>query len=385
MVDFAYLSGDRLFVETDGNEPRAVESAFAAKVALRSASMARKNAWKTQGRGARFQMGMEGIPEELLQPKLAASAVTFTGLSRGRHATELMYTLSTGAVAGLFAFAGGEEERLFHGGDYYVSEPASEPNGERCACVVRGSDGQTHIGLIVPGQPGVAQVTVGDTLDTAPSWVPGELALVFESRALGYDRAGRVVDFAPSTIQRLDLAQGEVTPLVALDKVSCSAPRVAGDRSLFYIRRPVPVVRTHWGALVLDALLFPFRLLMAIVQWFNMFSLRHSGKPLITGGDSRSKQADLKRAAQLGNLTSAAANVVDESDDNEGIAFADSELVCQSPDGKPRVLAKGVRCFDVYSDGGLVWSDGRSLFYRAASGEQRKLGKRKDVQQLLAL
>lgn len=372
-------------MEIDGGEPRAVESAFAAKVVQRTASMARKNAWKTQGRGARFQMGMEGIPDELLQPKVAASAVTFTGLSRGRHSAELMYTLSTGAVAGLFAFADGEEERLFHGGDFYVSQPAHEPEGERCACVVRGSDGQTHIGLIAPGQASVVQVTVGDTLDTAPSWVPGQQALVFESRALGYDRAGRVVDFAPSAIQRLDLARGEVTPLIVVDNVSCSAPRVTGDGCLYYLRRAVPVVRTHWGALVWDALLFPFRLLMAILQWFNMFSLRYSGKPLITGRDARSKQADVKRAAQLGNLANAAANVVDETDDDDGVAAGGSELVCRGPDGTERVLAKGVRCFDVYLDGGLLWSDGRNISHRSASGEQRKLGKRKDVRDLLAL
>jgi len=95
--DFAYLSGGRLFVKLGNDQPREVESPFAESVVKRAASIARRNEWKTQGRGARFMMGMEGIPEELLRPKLD-SAVRCTGLSRGRHGAEIIYSLSTGAV-----------------------------------------------------------------------------------------------------------------------------------------------------------------------------------------------------------------------------------------------------------------------------------------------
>lgn len=385
MVDFAYLAGGKLLVEVDGTEPRVVESPYAAGVAERAASMARKNAWKSQGRGARFQMGLEGLPDELLESRLKASAVLFTGLSRGRHATEIVYTLASGAVAGLFAFSGGQEERVFHGADQHISEPASEPGGERFACTLRGSNGQTHIGLLVPGTHGVSQVTVGDALDSSPAWIPGRNALVFESRALGYDRTGRVVDVAAASIQELDLERATVTPLVSLEKISCTSPRVGAAGELYYLRHPLPVARTHWGALLLDALLFPFRMLLALLQWFNFFSLRYTGKPLVSGGSSRAKQADLKRAAVLGNLASAATELKDQDDDAEGAASKDSVLVRRAADGSESVIASGVRCFDLYADGSVVWSNGRRIFLRDAKGEQRALGKRPDVSQLLAL
>src|ERR1043165_2891920 len=91
------------------------------------------------------------------------------------------------------SFAGGEEERMFHGADAHVTEPCCEPGSDRIACVTRSKDGQTHIALFTPGKMGVDVVTVGDALDSAPTWVPGEQRLLFESRALGYNQAGQEI------------------------------------------------------------------------------------------------------------------------------------------------------------------------------------------------
>ena len=385
MPDFAYVSASRLLVEEGGAEAREVESAFAAGVARRAASISRRNSWKTQGRGARFQMGIEGLPDELLESRFQGNPVLFTGLCRGRHAAELVYTLSTGAVSGLFAFAGGEEERLFHSADIHVSEPCREPDGERFACVVRGKRGETHIAIVAPGQAGLTEVTAGDAIDSAPCWVPGAQRIVFESRALGYDRNGHVVDVSPSTIQEIDLDKAQVTPLVGSESVSCSSPRITADRTLYYLRRPVVKPRVHLGHLLLSVLLFPFRLILAVFQWFNFFSLRYTGKPLVSSGNARSKQADIKRAAILGNLASAAADARDDEDEVDSPTPNDWQLVARSRSGEEHVVARGVACFDVYPDGSIVWSDGRTLHHRAPSGEEQKIGQRKTVSALIAL
>jgi hypothetical protein len=382
--DFAYLSGGRLYVQLEGDEAKVIDSPFAAAVASREASIARRNEWKTQGRGARFQRGLEGLSEETLRPRHYAAPVRFSGLCRGRHAAELVYTMSTGRVSGLFAFSGGEEERIFHGADAHLSEPSGEPGGERFACVVRDKEGHTHVGLLVPGESNVVQVTVGDALDDAPRWVPGSERIVFESRPFGYDRAGTRVNVGPATIQELDLAKGEVTPLVAIEGVSCASPTVAADGTLYYLRRPVPVQTVHLGRLAVDALLFPFRLMMAVVQWFNFFSLRYTGKPLLRARDTRAKHADIERAAMIGNLAGAA-ETTREEDEDDGTTDLSSELVARSASGQERVVARGVACFDLYEDGSVVWSNGRSIVHRTASGAESKLGARRDVERVLAL
>lgn len=380
---FAYLSGGRLFVKLEGDEPREVESAFADAVIRRSASISKRNAWKTQGRGARFLLGMEGLPAELLEPKLNLPPIRHTGLARGRHPAELLYSLSTGVVSGLFAFSGGEEERLLHGNEWVVSEPACEPGGDRIACAARGKDGQTHIAVLAPGRT-LEQVTAGDALDAAPAWVPGADRVVFESRAFGYDRAGRVVDLAPARLLAVDLAAGDVVTLLEEQGTNLTSPRVAPDGTLYFLRQPVPRaarVGSFFGVL-LDVLLLPFRLLFAFFQYLNFFSLNYTGKPLLTAGSARARHADVKRAAIVGNLAAAAG----EARDGEEPQLPENwQLVARDAAGAERVLARRVLAFDLYPDGAVVYTDGRRVRHRAPNGTETLLGTYDDVGEVLAL
>jgi hypothetical protein len=378
VVDFAYISGGRLFVRLSGEEARELESPFATSVVKRTASIARRNEWKRAGRGARFMMGLEGLSEQL-DAKQPPALVLFTGLSRGRHATEICYSLASSGVTGLFTFSGGEEQRLFHGTDVAVSEPDCQPGGERIACVIGGKDGQSHIAVI--GRDGLQEVTAGDAMDGAPCWVPGRARILFESRAFGYDRGGRVVDVAPATIQELDLDAGEVTARVEKPDMSCSDPRIGHDGTLYYLRRPVPRrERISIFRLALDALLFPWRMLMALFQYLNFFSLRYTGKPLVTAGSARAKRADIKRAAMIGNLSAAA----DAADEDEKLPD-DWQLIALEEGGTERVIARGVLCFDVCHDGGVIWSNGRTILWRKPDGAEEELAKRLEVTRLVAL
>lgn len=384
MPDFAYLSGGRLMVQLEGQEPREVESPFAADVVRRATSISRRNAWKTQGRGARFAMGLEGLPQELLEPRLKATPVHFTGLGRGRHPTEIVYTLSTGTVSGLFAFSGGEETRIFHDAEVHVSEPACEPEGERVVCAMRGNDTHTHVALLASDGKGVRQLTEGDALDAAPCWGPDGKSVVFESRALGYDRAGNVADVAPAVIHELELETGTISTLAGGEGVSCSSPRISRDGALYYLKRPIAARgKISIGRLILDMLLFPFRVVMALVQYLNFFTLRYTGKPLLTAGDSKAKSADVKRAAVIGNLASAAGDARDEDDEPE--LPEQWQLVEKAAGGGERVVQKRVLCFDLYPDGGLIWSNGKSIMYRAADGTETRLAAAKNIGEVVAL
>src|SRR5688500_10910108 len=116
-VSFAVLADGKLFVVEDGKE-REVQSKFAEDFKARARSVQRKTSWKQQGTGARF-MGMGGAGGGALWGQdfdLDAVPVTFTGVSRGRYPNELLYTLSTGVVGGVFALdlTTFEEKRIFH-------------------------------------------------------------------------------------------------------------------------------------------------------------------------------------------------------------------------------------------------------------------------------
>ena len=110
----AYLADGKVHLKLGNEPPRVAESPFAESVRARQASLARRNAWKTQAEGARFlAAGLFGGDAETTG---AGAQAAITGLSRGRVPGEVLYSIDTAAVTGLFALDAGtaEERRLFH-------------------------------------------------------------------------------------------------------------------------------------------------------------------------------------------------------------------------------------------------------------------------------
>src|SRR5690242_16276924 len=108
----AFLSKRKLHVWKNG-VARALDSEFERTVRERAASIERRNAWKTQGRGAMFMGGVWAA-----QPSARNDVpVLVTGLTAGQDRA-LLYSLETDSVSGIFLLdAAGIETRLFHTAD----------------------------------------------------------------------------------------------------------------------------------------------------------------------------------------------------------------------------------------------------------------------------
>lgn len=384
MPDLAYVARGKLFVRLGDEEPREVESAFAAKVATRTASMARKNAWKSQGRGARFMMGLGGaMPEDALEAEPTGTPVRYTGLSRGRFPAELLYSLSTGPVSGVFVFSEGHEDRLFHGADHEVVTPVVRADGDMIACSARFKDGRYHIAVMKGDGSDLTQLTEGDAMDTHPAWGSAPNRIIYASSGLGYDATGRVVDVSPSTIHELDIEKGETRCIAEAKDAELGLPRVGKDGTLYYVRRPRAKLApfSFFQALV-DIVSFPWRMLWAIVQYFNFFSIRYTGKPLLSAGTKKQRHADMRQLYVMGNMVNAAQ---DAKDDDDGALPATWELVARRPDGTERVAARRVLAYDVADDGSIVYSNGKAVFHVAPGGAETKLVAEDAVTDVLAL
>src|SRR5262249_39199311 len=106
----AYLSKGKLHVRR-GGATQAIQSEYARTVRERAMSIERRHAWKTQGRGARFLGGAWGAP----QGDPSEFPVRITGVTPKPATSELVYSLETDAVSGIFALdSEGQERRLFH-------------------------------------------------------------------------------------------------------------------------------------------------------------------------------------------------------------------------------------------------------------------------------
>jgi hypothetical protein len=235
----------------------------------------------------------------------------------------------------------------------------------------------------------LAEVTEGDVVDAAPSWVPGVgRRLVYQSAGVGRTRDGHVAGMSPFAIRRIDLDQGTVETLAEDPKHDLLGPRVNEAGDLFYIRRPHagPPRATFLGA-TKDFLLFPARLLFALFQWLNFFTARYSGKPLTTAGGPRKEGADLRQMMVWGNLIDAeqaARESAARGDDTPDLVPSTWHLVRTSASGETTTLAKGVLSFDVGPSGSVLYTNGSAVYW-LAEGARTRLCVEPQIEQVVLL
>src|SRR5262249_21443616 len=154
-----------------------------------------------------------------------------------------------------------------------------------------------HIAVMRADGSALTEVTEGDSVDLAPSWVPAApRRLVYQAAGVARDRSGRLLGLGPSAIHELDLERGEVRTLAESPAHDLFAPRVGDDGELYSLRRPW-TARPRLGRLriLLDLLLLPFRLLVALFHWLDFFTVRYSGRPLVSRQGAQQRQLDIRQ------------------------------------------------------------------------------------------
>lgn len=388
---YAYLGQGKLHVceggSCGGNSSRTIDSAFGKSLRDRALQIEQRHSWKMQGRGSQFMGG--GLMFGASPGRDAAEfPITMTGISRGSAPGELLYTLETNEVAGVFAVdAEGVERRIFHTADFRVRGAALSPDGKLIAASMLHRNGTANLMLLGVEGNSFDEVTEGDSVDLAPRWVPGrERTLVFQSAGLGRDAGGRLSGLGPASIEELDCVTGAMATLASDPRHDLVNPRMDAAGNLYYIRRPFRKpgeAGASAGPLTAlkDAALFPFRIGQAIFQFLNFFSMRYSGKSLTSAQGGAARPADLERMMMLGNLLQA----------TQGGGYADPrqatpeslvpsawQLVVRRAEKHRQqgeeelVLAKGVVSFDLAGgedggEGAVIYSTGTAI-HRIATG-----------------
>src|SRR5487761_2264818 len=123
--DLAYLSQRKLHLRNNG-VTQTLESEFERTVRERTASIERRNSWKTQGRGAMF-LGGAGLAQQ--QAAARQIPVLITGLTRAPGGG-LLYSMETDSISGNFLRdAEGVETRLFHTADFRIRHASLHTDG----------------------------------------------------------------------------------------------------------------------------------------------------------------------------------------------------------------------------------------------------------------
>lgn len=387
---YAYLSQGQLYLKLGEAPVRAIDSRFGESVRERAAQIQNRNSWKTQGSGAKFMSGgllwgkQEGDPAEV--------RVAITGIASGCQSGELLYSLTTDDIGGIFLLRdrASDERRLLHTADFRVRRLAATAGQDWVACVLLRKGESSCIAVMRADGTELRDVTQGDTIDDAPRWVPGsDRELIFQSAAVGRNRAGFAVTQAPFAIHKLDLEAGTVSTLVEDPKFDLLTPQFAQDGSLYYIRRPYrdPNQPANVWRSVLDLILLPFRLLFAVFQFLNFFTVRYTGNSLTTTGNARQKHADIRKMMVWGNLIDAEKAAGRSDGDAPALIPKTWELVRRRTDAnaKEEIVAKGVLCFDLYADGSALYSNGSGVFRLDPQGSTERMAKDSLIEQVVAI
>lgn len=389
----ACIASANVHLVYDDGATEKVDSKYAAEVRARAAQIDRKSSWKKGGSGAAFMGAGQLWAEDVDDMPIVATSV-----ARGRSAGEVLYTLRTPAVGGLFAYdlTKGEESRVFHGtGHDFMGLSSSEYHTVLATATTQG---KMRRGIAVMKDDGseMAQITEGDSFDDDPSWVPtppkGDKCvheLVYSSAGIGRDEAGQFAGLGPRSVVLLDAEHGTMRTLVEDPAYDYTNPRMASDGTLYCVRRPYvsPFDRPNASASIKDAALLPFRLGSAVFNYLDYFTMRYTGKPLASSGSTRDKAADARRMLELGNLGRAVRGVerglTDDAPKDARVPTS-WQLVRVAPKRAPEVVVDRVAAFDRHGER-FVFTDGVSLHTLSASGAAKKLAELPYVTDLAVL
>jgi len=358
-MSVAYVSGGKLFCKTDNGPAREISSPYIQQVVDRLERSKDRNAWK---QGTSFQVAANGGVRDF---EGAGAGIRFCSAifykDRG-----LLYFLSDNAVGGLFSFDldTGVELRLLHKQRLDLSDLQVDASGSRIVATSIGPDGISNIATLDIEGNQFRELTAGDTVDAAPAWVVGEPdTIVYQSAGLARSPQGYVAATGHTTIQKLNLRSGTIQAVLESGEHDFLHPRVSANGVLHFIRRPYETATYSGGNILLDTLLFPFRLLRAVFHYLNFFSLMYSRKPL-TGAAGPKVQADIKQIILQGRRIDAEKALRTENAIN-GVASLvprSWELVSRTPQGQETVLATNVASYDLLADGSIIYSNGRAVF-----------------------
>jgi len=377
----AYLTQGKVRIKSGTEAPRTLESPYATSIHDRSLRSKQRHAWKSEGDGflsGQMLWGKGGSPAEGPAP------VLFTSLSRGANAGQIVYSLASGTLSALCEAEnlGAEERRLWNDNRSQVQHINVCSRTGNVACSVLHKTGNANIGVMVKGEPGVGEVTEGDSIDTAPRWVPGESRrIVYQSAGVGRNREGHFLALGPFSIHQVDIDSVEMETLAEDERVDFLAPQMLADGTLYYIRRPYRERVKPWRALK-DTVLLPFRLLFAFMQFLNFFSMRYSGKKLTTPPGTPRRDVDLRQMMIWGNVIQAEQATEDEDAD---LVPSSWQLARRTRNGDEEILAKGVLAYDVAADGKVIYSNGNAIFVRHPDGRREQVLKERFIEQVTLL
>jgi hypothetical protein len=385
--NFAYITQGKLFY-VEGDKAREIESAFGLEMQDRMQRMAQSRAWKLSDS---FGGMMGGRQLWNVNPDMEMQhPVAITTMARGKEA--LYYFLESRGVGAFcrYDLAEKEERRIFHREHFHGQDLSHHPEEDLIAFAQRNRDQTLKIVVMTTEARDIHEVTEGDGMDMAPSWIPGsKTRLVFQSAGVARNAEGWIVGLAPFALMTLDTESGQLEEVLEDPERDLLSPRYDLEGNLYFIRRPYEGLGRRGidiVTLLKDIVLFPFRLLRAIFGFLNAFSMLFSQKPLISAGGPKGPEMNPRNIQIWGKWIDLQKVTRDyKNGEPPALVPASWELVKRAPDGAQTVLAKSVAAFDITPQGKLVYTNGRKARWIGKEGKETSVAHTSVMERVLAV
>lgn len=379
--DIYYISNGKMF-RLRGGKPEELQSGMLESYVRRVTDAAQRSEWKKSGSGAMFTGIFEGGSDAASKVSAIRSAVCCLGIDAGH----LIYSLMIDGTAGIYRKYSStdmnEGIELSSGNEVYRDFDIR--NGRMVFSSAFA--GVSHIGVRKMGGSGADReiFTAGNSWDSSPVWSAVDADQIYfcsagleedssEEKpvtALSYQQiirmmmeSARVREMGPSAVCLLDIGKRTLNEVLADPKYDFLHPQSTPDGALWYLRRPYGKTSAKKaGGCLIDILLLPVRIIRAVAEFFNVFSVKYTGDTLYRPGDTRSKsESQMMIDGNLIDAQEALKENQRSGEENPGIIPRSWELHRRLPDGKDELIRRGVLAYRVREDGTVAVSNGSAL------------------------
>ena len=316
----------------------------------------------------KYKQGDNNDPETSLVPR----SMLWGGRGQGRQPAQakfaavfgtrerLYYVLELSTSCGLFYYdlAQKLETRVFHRTDFKPQGLFVDENDYSILTTINNPDGAVHLALYDAEGKRERIITSGDCRDENPYRLGSDI--YYQSSGLARDAGGAVAAVGPSAICKLNMDTGDVDEILSSEKHDYLLPHVAADGTLYCIRAPYQAGPVYpLKNRLLDIVLFPWRLCVAIFAFLNVFSMFFAKTPLTTAGGPNSKKVDLSGRILHNRMVNMRQTWKQEG---RKVAVSKDWKLMKFVAGQLSEIASNALWFDLDSEGRPVYTDGYALY-----------------------
>lgn len=364
MEKIVFSDGDSIRVLDEGEEGT-YASQYIADYRERMRRMVKNKEWKHSGMGAVFRG--DTMSEVGMDSETRVDAYINSVHAAGED--KVLYTFTVNQTSGviektLSAKKDGERFILHTNDGELLSSDYNVTDGKFVAELRRGEISSDLV-LLDTERGDYVSITDGDSRDENPSFSkkrPG--VVLYDSLAAGRNARGEFVEYAPAAVYEYDLNTLDLKEIRASEKYSYIKPVEDENGDIYCIRKPAKERERHNP--VVEILLIPYRLLMAIVNFIQIFVVFFTGKTMTGGGNNPAKGRDTDSRQMIirGNVIEVDKEVArNKKFKDKDLAFipASWKLV-RIRGGEEEEMKSGICDFSLAEDG-VVCTNGRKVFF----------------------